>query len=77
MELIRTLSIAFDNKGLYINNNEVLLNELGVFEYDITPSGNLTYSAPQGMHDDCVIALALANYGLKNTIVASIAAIPF
>lgn len=77
MELIRTLSIAFDNKGLYINNNEVLLNELGVFEYDITPSGNLTYSAPQGMHDDCVIALALANYGLKNTVVASIAAIPF
>ena len=27
----------------------------------ITPSGNITYNAPSGYHDDCVIALALAN----------------
>ena len=38
----------------------VLINELEVFEYDITESGRVRYSAPSGFHDDCVDALALA-----------------
>ena len=40
---------------------EVLTDELKRYEYQITPSGNITYNAPSGYHDDCVIALALAN----------------
>ena len=31
------------------------------FEYSISPTGARSYSAPSGYHDDCVIALALAN----------------
>jgi phage FluMu gp28-like protein len=34
--------------------------ELEVFEYVYTPTG-VRYNAPQGFHDDCVNALALAN----------------
>ena len=37
-----------------------LVNELEVFEYDQTETGNVRYHAPAGMKDDCVDALALA-----------------
>ncbi len=30
-------------------------------------SGNISYNAPSGYHDDCVIALALANHGRWET----------
>ena len=36
-----------------------IVNELEVFEYEYTRTG-VRYSAPEGMHDDCVMALALA-----------------
>jgi len=34
-------------------------DELESFEYTYTPTG-VRYSAPNGAHDDCVVALALA-----------------
>jgi hypothetical protein len=37
----------------------VLRQELGAFEYEYRPTG-VRYSAPEGHHDDCVCALALA-----------------
>jgi hypothetical protein len=42
---------------------DVLTNEMKRYEYAISASGNLSYNAPSGYHDDCVIALALANHG--------------
>ena len=41
---------------------EVLTVEMRRYEYAIGPSGGITYSAPAGYHDDCVMALALANH---------------
>jgi hypothetical protein len=41
---------------------QVLTNEMKRYEYEILPSGTITYSAPAGYHDDCVMALALANH---------------
>lgn len=38
----------------------VIRNELESFEYSVTPSGNVRYTAPDGEHDDCVCALAMA-----------------
>jgi hypothetical protein len=40
----------------------VLTAEMKRYEYEILPSGTITYSAPAGYHDDCVMALALANH---------------
>jgi hypothetical protein len=37
----------------------VIVDELECFEYEYTRTG-VRYSAPEGYHDDCVIALALA-----------------
>ena len=44
----------------------VLKSELENFTYKITPSSHLQYNAPEGMHDDCVIGLALAAWQLKH-----------
>jgi len=38
----------------------VIKDELEIFEYQFTATG-VRYNAPQGFHDDCVNALALAN----------------
>ena len=42
---------------------EILTAELKRYEYEISPSGGITYNAPSGYHDDCVMSLALANHG--------------
>jgi Terminase RNaseH-like domain len=38
-------------------------NELLAYQYELTPSRNVRMNAPEGMHDDCVIGLALAAWG--------------
>ena len=58
--LIRGLIIALENKEVTYPRIEVLLNELEVFEYSLGATGVMRYNAPDGEHDDCVIALALA-----------------
>ena len=47
-----------------LNNGEweILTNELKRYEYAVGPTGQISYSAPAGFHDDCVMALALANH---------------
>ena len=42
--------------GIY---SETILQELETFEYEYTRTG-VRYTAPEGLHDDCVCALALA-----------------
>jgi hypothetical protein len=59
-ELIENLSMMIENKQISIPNIPVLINELRLFGYKMSPSGLVQYSAPEGYHDDCVIALALA-----------------
>ena len=41
---------------------DVLTNEMKRYEYEISAAGHISYNAPAGYHDDCVIALALANH---------------
>ncbi|MDD5707338.1 MAG: hypothetical protein PHR35_15555 [Kiritimatiellae bacterium] len=43
-------------------NWEVLTAELKRYEYEIGPTGQISYRAPEGYHDDCVMALALATH---------------
>ena len=44
---------------------ERLLFELKIYRRELTAAGNVRYSAPDGEHDDMVIALALANWGAR------------
>lgn len=46
-----------------VEDLEPVVCELEAYEYTVTRAGNVTYSAPSGLHDDCVMALALAGHG--------------
>lgn len=62
--IIQSLQSAFEHGQIKILDNPVLVGELLSFESKKTTSGNFTYSAPDGQHDDCVMSLALAWYAL-------------
>ncbi len=66
-DLIENLSIMIENGQLTIPQVPELINELKLFGYKTTSSGNVQYGAPEGYHDDCVIALALTAWQLKHT----------
>ena len=59
-EVIRGLQTAFENGELRILNDPILIGELQAYEQERSPSGLWKFGAPEGMHDDTVIALALA-----------------
>lgn len=64
-KLINKLAVDIENKNIFYPPNQTLIDELESFGYNITPSGNFRYGAPEGMHDDMVISLGLANWGLR------------
>ena len=49
--------------GLGRGSWEVLTVEMKRYEYQIGPTGQVSYAAPGGYHDDCVMALALGVWG--------------
>lgn len=67
IELVDKLGLFIEEKGIWIPNEPVIINELEVFGLDVTDSGTLKYSAPVGMNDDCTMSLALAVQGLHST----------
>lgn len=68
-QLMEGLAVAIQQQGVSFPDGPIR-HELEAFEYEYTRTG-VRYSAPQGMHDDCVVALALAvkkcsvNAGIK------------
>lgn len=59
---INALTLAIERCELKILPEPVLLNELQAYERERLPSGLSRYGAPDGMHDDTVIATAIAWY---------------
>lgn len=62
---IDRLALLLEQSRLRLMDLPTQTNELLAFEYELTPSRNVRMSAPEGMHDDCVIALSLAAWGLE------------
>lgn len=58
--LIDDLALALEQQTIGIPDHPVLIGELQAYEMERLPSGKFRYGAPEGTHDDCVIALALA-----------------
>mgnify|MGYP000600161974 CR=1 FL=1 len=58
-QLLEALANSIQTKTISYPTG-LIKEELEIFEYTFTPTG-VRYSAPTGFHDDCVIALALAN----------------
>jgi len=67
--LIRGLETAFDNGEIRILNDPALIGELQAYEQERLEMG-WRFSAPAGMHDDCVMALALAWHGVDARAIA-------
>lgn len=64
-QLIEKLVVAIENEEISFPNIPELIHELQLYQYEITRAGNVRYNAPQGYHDDTVIALGLALMGCK------------
>lgn len=74
VDIIQALQAAFDAKQIKIPDPRApwappdtkhLVEELRAYEAGLTSGGKLTYSAPKNMHDDLVVALALAWWGKR------------
>jgi len=78
--LIENLSIMLDNGEIWFPGNPethefstqlneqfpVLKSELESFTYELLPSGLIRYGAPEGLHDDACLTLALCAWQLRN-----------
>ena len=58
--VIQALSLAIEQGEVTLLDNATQKGELQAFESSVTQTGLVRYAAPEGMHDDTVIALALA-----------------
>ena len=57
-QLMEGLAVAIQRREVTFPEGPIV-NELETFEYEYTRTG-VRYTAPEGLHDDCVMALALA-----------------
>lgn len=61
--LIDELAMAFEGGRIRLMDVPEQEAELVAYQYELTKARNLRTEAPEGMHDDCVMALALAVHG--------------
>jgi phage FluMu gp28-like protein len=66
-EIVEALALAIERADIELLNDPVLLGELMGFRLERLPGGAYRYGAPAGQHDDTVIALALAWYGVMRS----------
>lgn len=65
--IIESLALAFEQQRIRIVPDETLISELEAYEAETTRSGAIVYNAPSGLHDDHVIALAIAYHHAGRT----------
>jgi hypothetical protein len=58
--IINKLAVFLENSYITIPNDPQIIDEISAFTYELTPQGNIKYGAPEGFHDDIVMAMALA-----------------
>ena len=67
--LIENLSLNIQDGNIQYPHIPELINELNIYAYKQSSAGHTSYNAPEGYHDDTVIALALACWGLKSEVI--------
>jgi len=58
--IIQGLELAFERSEIALLNDEYQITELMAYQSEKLPSGLIRYGSPEGLHDDTVMALALA-----------------
>lgn len=75
-EIVSHLQVAFEQEEIEILDDEKQLRELGYYAAEYNPkTKNVTYNAPQGLHDDICIALMLSWDAYKNNKATGVYAI--
>lgn len=67
-QLIDNLEVLLEDRKYWIPEDEDTKNEYGAFTYKMSDTGYIKYGAPDGFHDDIVMADALCAWGLKRGI---------
>jgi phage FluMu gp28-like protein len=67
MEMAQLLKQRLQEGNLRIPYDRSLLDELNTEQYELTKTGKITYTHPEGTHDDRFWALALAVYASEKT----------
>jgi hypothetical protein len=62
--LLNNLAILFENGKIKIPKDEGLLDELRSFSIEMNEKGKAVIKCPDGLHDDRVMSLALAVWGV-------------
>jgi len=65
-DLLTNLQILIEQRKIKLPNDPVLLSELKSFSYELTHTGKIRMTVPEGTHDDTVMSLALACWELPN-----------
>lgn len=63
--MVNHLMLTFETKEIRLPNWPEMIKELESYEVKASESGRFKYSAPDGMHDDIVSSLMLANSGIQ------------
>jgi len=66
-QIIESLALGFERGDIKMINDPVLIGELQAYEVERLPSGNWRYNAPEGFHDDCVMAAAIGYHGVTDS----------
>jgi hypothetical protein len=67
--LIDNLSLQLEQRKVKLLSPQVFpegVEELEAYEYSVSEQGNVKMNSPSGVHDDCVISLALALWQWRN-----------
>lgn len=68
MNLLNNLAILLEQDKIKIPDDEGLIAELESFQYSLSEGGKIKVKAPEGLHDDRVMSLALAVIGATQPI---------
>ena len=68
-EIIEKTSVFIQTHQVHLINMPETLEEFDNFSYELSKTGNVRYNAPDGYHDDIVIAHSLAISGLYQLII--------
>lgn len=63
--VVQKLVVSMEREDIRFPDYKELVRELNLMDTKTLPSGGVRLTAPSGYHDDCVIALALVNWGLQ------------
>ncbi|MBC7385523.1 MAG: hypothetical protein H7301_05070 [Cryobacterium sp.] len=61
-ELINKLAVSIERNEIILPNIQTVRKELSSFTYGVSRTGKIVFESGAGIHDDIVMALALANF---------------